>query len=86
MKSALVITMQVTAAWALNRPYLVPPFIMAAAVAAAPPGAITAMEDWAAVGEEKTAQTLVIQVRHSQGAEVVAPVVVRIMGGQAAPA
>mmetsp|Transcript_11219 Transcript_11219/g.50842 ORF Transcript_11219/g.50842 Transcript_11219/m.50842 type:complete len:325 (-) Transcript_11219:63-1037(-) len=86
MKSALVITMQVTAAWALNRPYLVPPFIMAAAAAAAPLAATTAMEDWAAVGEEKTAQTLVIQVRHSQGAEVVAPVVVCIMGGQAAPA
>ena len=42
------------------------------------------MEDWVAVGEEMTAQSLVIQVLPSQGAEVVA-VQVHILGVKAVP-
>jgi len=74
----------VTAARALNRPYLVPPIIMAAAAAAAPWGAITAMEDWVAVGQVGPTLML-LQVQPSQGVEVAA-VDTCLTGGQAAPA
>ena len=79
----VAITMVVTAARVFNRPYLVHPIIIMAAAGEASMAAPAAMEDWVAVGE---GETLVIQVQHSQEAEVVAPVVVRLMEGQAAPA
>ena len=73
----------VTAARALNRPYLVPPVIMAVAVAAAPTPPL-AMEDWVAVGQVRpTVKDL--QVQPSQGAEVVAVQEI-VLEGQAAPA
>ena len=75
--------MLVTAARALNRPYLVPPTNMAVAVAAAPTAPL-AMEGWVAVGQAHK-MIMVIRVQPSQGAEVVAPVV-RLVEGQAAPA
>ena len=74
----------VTVALALNRPYLVPPIIMAeAAEAAAAVAAPLAMEVWVEVRQDRL--SLVITVQPSQGAEVVAPEI-RILEGQAAPA
>ena len=72
----------VMAVQAFNRPYLVPPIIMAVVVAAA--AVPLAMEGWVAVGQAHK-MIMVIRVQPSQGAEVVAPEV-RILEGQAAPA
>ena len=71
----------VAAARALNRPYLVPPVIMAVAVVAAPKAPL-ARGDWVAVGQ---ADFPVIQVQPSQGV-VAAAVDIWLTGVQAAPA
>ena len=92
----VVIMMVVTAVRVFTRQYLVPPIIMAVAVAAAPATlarreAPLAMEDWVAVGQEVGAGQEaehtypVIRVQPSQGAEVVAVALI-LMGVQAAPA
>ena len=76
----------VMAVRAFNRPYLVPPIIMAVAVAAA--AIPMAMEGWVAVGQADMTG-LVIRVQPSQGAVEGAEVVaseLRMVEGQAAPA
>ena len=82
----VVIMMVVTAVRVFTRQYLVPPIIMAVAVAAA--AIPMAMEGWVAVGQADMTG-LVIRVQPSQGAvegaEVVAPEL-RMVEGQAAPA
>ena len=81
----------VTAARVSNRPYLVPPVIMAAAVAAASTtsgtgSATLATEDWAEVLQEGRCMVLrVLRVQPSQGVEVAA-VYICLRGVQAAPA
>ena len=61
----------VTAARAFNRPYPVPPIIMAVVAEAASNRTPLAMEDWAAVGQADIKDG-VLRVQSSQGAAVVA--------------
>ena len=73
----LLLTKVVTAARALNRPYLVPLIITEAAAAAAPTSAPLAMGDWVAVDQAMYLEQahlltrMVLRVQPSQGAEVV---------------